>query len=218
MSISQIIDRWTSRLGTLVGLYQIVPATLVGVVLGWASTGVGWIAALGPFGWMGSGLTGFVAYSVGSWMLAKGRLFRVEAKARERAFGESSQFDPMETIYRNKRLYLRDLAPLGRKRVQGKKFFNCEIIGPGTAIIGLDTNPSKSQSTMKSCNTHDVDCIEIGRERISNLAIGFWDCDFDGCDFYHMTLLFLSRSNEDLHWITPDFRQPILSSGQDDGK
>lgn len=139
--------------------------------------------------------------------MGRSRLYRVEARMRERISGEGSAFDPMARVYQDKRLNLRDVAPLGRKIVVGKKFINCEIIGPGTAIIGLDSDPEKSRSAMRNCNTHDVDCIEIDPAKESNLAIGFWDCDFEGSNFYHMTLLFRMRSNETLHWITPDFNQ-----------
>jgi hypothetical protein len=210
MSFWKRVGGWFSHFGTALSIFQAIPAALVAVVTAYASTGVAWIASFGMFGWVVSGIFGFLSYSLASLMFARSRLLRVEAKMRERISGDGSSFDPMETIYRNKRLYLRDLALLGRKRVSGKKFINCEIIGPGTAIIGLDTDPAKSRSVMKDTNTHDVDCIQIDPSRVSNLAIGFWDCDFEGCNFYHMTLLFVYRSNETLHWITPDFAQPLL--------
>lgn len=121
--------------------------------------------------------------------------------------GDSSPFDPMARVYENKRLYLRDLAPVGRKQVVGKSFINCEIIGPGTAILGLRSSESKPFPVMKDSHTFDVDCIEFDPARQSNLAISFLDCDFAECKFYHMTLLFMSRENDTLNWITPDFRQ-----------
>jgi hypothetical protein len=63
---------------------------------------------------------------------------------------------------------------------------------------------------MKSCNTFDVDCIEVDPAIRSQLAVAFMDCDFDGCSFYHMTLLFMTRDNDTLHWITPNFNQLSL--------
>ena len=215
MAFRQKIDGWYGRLGTFVGIYQAIPAGIVAAMSAYFSQSVGWIAALGPFGWLASGILAFLATSTGMWMLARSRLLRVEARTRERIAGDGSPFDPMERVYRNKRLYLRDLAPLGRKRVKDKKFINCEIIGPGTAIIGLDTDPSNARSIMRDCNTFDVDCIQIDTERVSHLAIGFWDCDFEGCDFYHMTLLFMHRSNETLHWITPAFTPQLSLLGNE---
>ena len=89
-----------------------------------------------------------------------------------------------------------------------KSFINCEIIGPGTAVLGLRSNEAKPFPSFKDCLTFDVDCIEIGA--VSQLAVEFPDCDFDGCRFYHMTLLFLERGNDSLHWITKDSRQAVL--------
>ncbi|MDP3677107.1 MAG: hypothetical protein Q8R44_18725 [Novosphingobium sp.] len=163
-----------------------------------------------PIGYGLAVVVGVLSFAAFRAMWSRARLWKIQAIERERVAGESSPFDPMEQVYRDKRIYLRDLAPLGRKVVAQKKFFNCEIIGPGTAVIGLDSNPQQRRSFMRDCNTHDVDCIEIDPSVSSNLAISFWDCDFDGCNFYHMTLLFISRSNDTLHWITPDYRQPSL--------
>jgi hypothetical protein len=216
--IGGIFDKWFGRFANGLAFWPFVFPTGVGALIAYFSTGVSWIAALGPFGWVSSGLVGFFLVSAGLAMTGRSRLYRVEAKIRERISGDSSPFDPMVKVFQNKRLYLRDLAPLGRKRVLGKKFIDCEIIGPGTAIIGLDTNPQKYRSVMKECNTFDVDCIEIDPSTESALAIGFWDCDFEGCNFYHMTLLFALRSNETLNWITRNSQQPSLIEDQRNGE
>ncbi|AMK22577.1 hypothetical protein [Sphingobium sp. TKS] len=194
---------------------SIVPGTILGIVMAYLSQGVGLINQFGAFGWIACGLVTFLLTSMSFALFAKTQLWRVERRHRARLDGEGLDFDPMARVYQNKRLYLRDLAPLGRKRVNGKKFINCEIIGPGTAIIGMNTDPSKRMSVMSDCNTYDVDCIEIDPSSQSNLAIGFWDCDFEGCNFYHMTLLFMGRSNDTLNWITPDFRQGNLLEAQE---
>jgi len=199
-------DKWTGRAANTAFLWPLVPSGLIGVLTGYLSTSVQWISQFGLFGWFATGLLGFLASSAAFAMLSRSRLWRVEARMRERTIGDSSPFDPMAKIYEGKRLYLRDLAPMGRRIVMGKKFVNCELIGPGTAVIGLDTNPA-APSTMRNTRTFDVDCIQIAPNPRSLLAVEFVDCDFEDCSFYHMTLLFFRRENEALHWITPDFEQ-----------
>jgi hypothetical protein len=141
---------------------------------------------------------------------AKAKLLRMTAEHRKVVDGESSSFDPLAKVYENKRLYLRDLAPMGRRQVREKTFINCEIIGPGSAVVGLRSSDQKPFPSMRDCASYDVDCIEIDPAKQSVLAVSFPDCDFIGCQFFHMALLFTSRENDTLHWITKDSRQGIL--------
>jgi hypothetical protein len=62
-------------------------------------------------------------------MLAAGKNWRADARIKEHLSSDSSPFDPMAKVYENKRLFLKDLAPAGRRLVFGKTFINCEIIG-----------------------------------------------------------------------------------------
>jgi hypothetical protein len=207
-------DKWLSRAANLFTFSPLVPSGVLGVIGGALSTGVGWINQAGWWGWFTTGLTTFlIVFAVWSGsllMFRRARFLRIETEARERTLGEGSPFDPMARVFENKRLYLRDLAPLGRKQVIAKKFINCEIIGPGTAILGLRSNEQHPFPKMTDCQTYDVDCVEIDAGKVSQLAIAFTDCDFEGCKFYHMTLLFISRENENLGWITKDSRQTLL--------
>lgn len=210
MSLSSHFDRWFGRAANAVSFWALVPPSIIGVITGYLSTGVGWMSRYGAFGWFVSGLVAFLLASVAFALTARTKLWRLDAKSRARILGDSSLFDPMARVYDGKRLYLRDLAPAGRKQVVGKTFVNCEIIGPGTAVVGLRSSESRPFPVMKDSRTFDVDCIEIDPSSRSELAISFVDCDFDTCRFYHMTLLFHSRENETLNWITPRFKQDQL--------
>ena len=110
------IDRWFSRGANAVSLWAVVPG-LIAAVSAYLSTGVSWINALGAWGWFMSGLGAFVLSAVAFALLARARLWRLEAKDRARVQGDSSPFDAMAKVYEGKRLYLRDLAPLGRRQV-----------------------------------------------------------------------------------------------------
>lgn len=212
--IGQIFDRWLGRASGLYTFWTLAPAGTVAVLSAYLSTGVGWIAAMGPFGWFSAGVAGFFLSSVGFAAVSRTKLWRLETKRQARILGESSAFDPMARVYENKRIYILDLAPIGRRYVADKKFIDCEILGPGTAILGLRSNEQKPWPKMSDCNTYDVDVIQIDPLSKSNLAISFFDCDFENCNFYHMTLLFLERENQTLNWITPDHRQMNLLTDQ----
>lgn len=210
MLAKEKFGRWLNRVRDALGLWALIPPSFVALVSAYLSTSVGWISQYGAWGWFMSGLVAFLVSSVAFALIARTKIWRVEARSRARTLGDSSPFDPMARVYENKRLYLRDLAPLGRRQVTDKTFINCEIIGPGTAVLGLrmkDTNPPP---VFSECLTFDVDCIEVDGRIRSQLAVEFFDCDFRRCRFYHMSLLFIERQNDTLHWITKDSRQAVL--------
>jgi hypothetical protein len=166
------------------------------------------------FGIVVSGLLGYAVGAFGMAQTAKARLLRISAEHGAIVRGESTAFDPLANVYENKRLYLRDLAPVGRRFVQGKTFINCEIIGPGSALLGVRSSEHRPFPNIRDSAAYDVDCIEIDPSKQSMLAISFPDCDFIGCQFFHMTLLSTQRDNETLHWITKDSRQALLPDSE----
>lgn len=124
------VDRWFARGADAIQFWTIAPAGILAAAGAYFSTGVAWISQFGAAGWFASGLVAFVLSAAGFALLAKSKLWRLEAVDRARLRAESSPFDPMAKVYEGKRLYLRDLAPVGRRQVIGKKFIDCEMIGP----------------------------------------------------------------------------------------
>lgn len=179
---------------------------------GWASSGVTWIAQYGFFGALWAGLSAFLISSVGLALLGRTRLWRVEARIRERLSGDSSPFDPMASVYENKRLFMRDLAPAGRNFVNGKTFINCEIIGPGTAKLLTRSSEHKPWPVLRENLMFYTDCIETDPASVPQNAIFFPDCNFHNCRFFNLTLMFDVREDgPGWNWITRDYRQPLLA-------
>lgn len=207
--IGQMFDRWLGRASGLYTFWTLAPAGTIAVVSAYLSTGVGWIAALGPFGWFSAGLIGFFLSSVGFAVISRTKLWRLEAKRQARLIGGGSAFDPMARVYENKRLYLSDLAPLGRDHVNNKKFVNCEIIGPGNIVVSLKAPGDLHFPQFTKNIYHDVDFIQIEQGKTTRNAIYFAGCDFDGCHFYALNLLFYDRASwgEEAPWITPPSQQ-----------
>lgn len=216
--ISKWFDTWFGRAVNMAQIWAWIPSGIIAVLSGWASTSVGWIAALGWAGWFWAGLLAFVTSSLAFALVARTKLWRVEARIRAKLSSDSSPFDPMATVYQDKRLFLRDLAPAGRKFVQGRKFINCEIIGPGTAKLFTRSSEDKPWPVMANNLMHDVDCIEVDHTLLPQNAVFFPDCSFQDCHFYSLTLMFDTRSDGvGWNWITPDRRQLILTD-QTDGQ
>lgn len=207
--------RWWDRIVGAATVGQWLPAGLFALAMSYLSTGVSWINRFGLFGWASTGLIVFVLSSVAIGLLGRARLWRAESKARERLTSNSSPFDPMEKVFRDKRLFLKDLAPLGRKEIKGRKFINCEIVGPGDIVIDMRSDDSKPFPTMRDNWFNDVNLIHVAvaEGKTIHNAVFFPDCDFEGCQFYSLNALFAHRLNENLNWITaPAITQPALPS------
>jgi hypothetical protein len=121
----------------------------------------------------------------------------------------------MARVLENKRIHLRDLIPPGRRHIQQKKFINCEIIGPGNLLLGLRLTDASPQPDFKNNRFYDVDFVEIDPSTAPETAISFFDCDFDGCHLYSLTLFFYTRFRDDWNWITPRTDSPRLLENQD---
>ncbi|KEO89974.1 hypothetical protein EH32_03010 [Erythrobacter litoralis] len=165
----------------------------------------------GAFGWFCVALFTFFISAAALALLSRTRLWRVEAKVREKLSGESSPFDPMAKEYHNKRLFISDLAPAGRKFVIGKTFHNCEIIGPGTIKLLTRSDANKPWPVVTNNVMFFTDCIETDPTANSESAIFFPDCSFHGCHFFNLTLMFDERTDGvGWNWITRDYRQLSL--------
>lgn len=170
-----------------------------------------------PVGYGIASLLGLFVFAVVRACWIRANLWTLDAKHRAFLSSQSSAFDPMASIYQGKRIFLRDLVPPGRRLVSEKKFINCEIIGPGNIAVALN-HENGNPSIFKDNIFHDVDCIQIapGPEKLSRNAIYFPGCDFDGCHFHNVNLLFYERQYDDWHWITPIADNPPLITEQKD--
>lgn len=204
-------SRWLSHGANVATFGSLIPAGVIAVIGGYLSAGVGWIRHFGAFGIFMSALVAFFVSAVAFAVIARTKLWRLEARIRARTIGSSSPFDPMAQVYEGKRLYVRDLAPAGRRFVRNKKFIRCEIIGPATIVLGLrskDTLPFPD--IRNNIFNEDCDFIEIDPKRDPKNAVAFVDCDFDGCTLWSLNLLWLERVNESWNWITKPTNQPKL--------
>ncbi len=192
--IEQLFDRWFGRASGFATFWPLLPTGLFGVLSAYLSSGVGWITEhLGVWGWLMSGLAAFLLSALALALLTRARLWWYYSQHQKRLQSDSSNFDPMAVTYQDKRIFLRDLVPAGRRTVENRKFINCEIIGPGSIVVAL--RRSDGVNSLFSSNTYyDVDCIQIANGRTSNNAIYFPGCDFIGCNFYTLNLLFFEES------------------------
>lgn len=212
MGYSDAYDRWTGRIATAwTFLGPIVPGTAAAIVIGAAATSVSWIS---NFGFLGISCAALLAFFLGSAsfaLIGRGKLWRAIAAKKARLSQHSSPFDPMETIFQNKRIMVTDLVNPYDQIVLGKKFINCEIIGPANLLVIF------SNAKFMRNNFADSDAVEIRDNAIPQNAIAFANCDFEGCRFFKVSMLFQSSSRKaadqlisNLNWLT-EVEEPMLA-------
>ncbi|WP_176597345.1 MULTISPECIES: hypothetical protein [Sphingobium] len=204
MGVGNTFDRWSSRVAniwTFAG--AVVPGTIAAFVIGSASKSIGWISHLGAFGVLSSALIAFFLTTVSISLMSRASLWRVEARNRSRLSGDSSPFDPMQTIFQNKRIKVTDLVNPYDQVVLNKKFINCEIIGPANIFVVFN-----NAKFLRNHFDH-ADAIEIRDDAIPQNAIGFAGCDFEQCRFFKVSMLFQANSRKaadqiiaNLNWLT----------------
>jgi hypothetical protein len=195
---------WFGHAANAYTFSSLIPAGVLGVIGGALSTGVTWISHFGLFGWFVSGLLTFVISAIGFAVAARTRLWRLDARLREKLKEGSSPFDPMARVYQNQRLFLSDLIPPGRTTMTGRKFINCEIIGPGDVIAAIKSATASAFPVFQHNIFHNINFIQIAPGVVPFDVKVFFDCDFQGCDFYFLNLLFYERGPDSpWHWITP---------------
>ncbi|MXP15027.1 hypothetical protein GRI44_09735 [Altererythrobacter confluentis] len=190
--------------------------SLVALIVGSAAFAVGWgwaasasetIAAFGPLGWvtaatLGAGL--FVLLAIG-FAHARQRLVRTSI---ERQFFQSPErINPVDQEFTRKRIKFSDLASPITERVEGKRFVECEIIGPVNVVMLASHNGA---GAIRNCELSSVCAILVkdGVPSINTLVLQ--DCEFIRCKIHQVTLLFPEEAYEwanerlpGLVWLTP---------------
>ncbi|QGY80817.1 hypothetical protein [Sphingorhabdus lacus] len=180
--IKKSLGSGVTRLSEIVTFWTALPAGAVALMSGYLSSGVSWIAALGPFGVFSAGLMGFFLSSLGLAAITKNRLWRLQVDTAKRLIGESSPFDPMESIFVDKRIKIADLINPYDQIIIGKKFINCELIGPANII------PMLGNGKFTGNRFDQSDSVEIRNDAKPSNAIGFVDCDIENCRFFRVTI------------------------------
>jgi hypothetical protein len=102
-----------------------------------------WIKALGPFGVGGAGLLSalivWVALSYAKMLRADARLRHVQAEATKKWETQVDSINPLAAEFHTKRIKLLDLKDPVVSKIIGKRFIDCELIGPAN-IAFFDSN------------------------------------------------------------------------------
>jgi hypothetical protein len=120
-------------IGTIIKL--LVPATVVGVIAGWAAWATEILGQYAPLSWVAATLLG-ATIAVGFLSLyAFARKKFAESAAIARWSEKVDAVNPLDAAFNNKRISVSDLANPITRRISGKKFTECELVGPANMIL-----------------------------------------------------------------------------------
>jgi hypothetical protein len=177
------IQRFINNLSAHFTIWQVLYGSgivSVGALTAWAAAATEWIAAYGPIGWWGAGIIGALLAILGFWLIARTRMLFQLVRFRNRVL-ESSTINPLETVFRNQRIFLRDLTPPIGGVVSGKTFIGCQLIGPANLIF--------ENCHMAGNGGDGIDGIIITKEARPTNGLGFSGCTFQQCQFYLVTFM-----------------------------
>jgi hypothetical protein len=183
MQATKFIDRWSSRGANLLTFWPLAPAGVIGVMLGYFSTGIAWINQFGAFGWLAVGVLGFVLTAVGMLAVALAWEKWATAKATIKWQKDVDQFNPLDTEFTRRRMRVQELAHPITRRIIGKRIIECELFGPATIVLRGRTR--LDDSTFLNC-----DFMILKDDAIThNYPIMFIDCTILETEISNCTVL-----------------------------
>lgn len=209
----------TKRLGLLhffaanldtvaVVLKYLLPASLTGALVGWATWLAGLFQQYAPASWVIAGVLGALVGALIMLVAALARERMQLVKFRNGVFS-AHQINPLDVMFNSRRIRLVDLAPPLGPYIIGKTFIDCEIIGPANIMFtGCHFQQSGGEV---------VDGIVIKAPLQPSNGFAFKNCTFTRCKFYLMTFMvvesdypFFLANHTGLNWITERPDQPQL--------
>ncbi|HRE43325.1 MAG TPA: hypothetical protein PKY87_05075 [Terricaulis sp.] len=173
----------------------------------WAASTVEILSAYSPLSWVIAGLAGWAIAGLGYAGVGIGAYWRTMAKIRSVWARSPNPVDPMETVFRNKRINVADLITPYHRVISNKNFIDCELVGPANLFIAVT---SGSGSLAFHGNTFQPsETVMIKNDASPPNAIVLQDCSFSRCTFYGVILFFreavfeaANRLISNLYWVT----------------
>ncbi|MFN3911724.1 hypothetical protein [Hyphomonas sp.] len=176
-TLDKLESRWS--LGDM--LWKVLPVTVTGAV---GSAMIALTDALNAYA-PASYFFGFLLGALG-WLAAlsvyESRQLSSDKRSRFRDLAApKSTFNPLDTTFEKKRIFVADLPVPGINVIEGKNFIGCQLIGP--AVVYFETGNINGNSFYGCDNL----VITNPDARIYNVIV-LRDCTVKDCDLIELTL------------------------------
>ncbi|WP_293983694.1 hypothetical protein [Sphingobium sp.] len=142
MRFLNTFDRWLGRLSGLATFWPALPVAVSGLVTAKLSESVVWIARFGAFGWWCAFVTGVLAGLASATLFAVFKERMARAHAITKWSKEVDNINPLDDQFTRKRIRISDLEHPTTHRIAGKRFIDCQLVGPATIAFLNQTHIS----------------------------------------------------------------------------
>src|SRR5260370_26834747 len=115
-------------------LKYLLPASITGAVVGWATWFTGIFQQHAPASWIYATVIGALIGAVIAALLAYSREKMQQVRFRNTVFS-GTYLNPLDTLFTTKRVRIADLSPPIGAIIEGKTFVDCEIMGPANVVF-----------------------------------------------------------------------------------
>ena len=156
---------------------QMVAIFVAGGGMTYLSAVTEWTAALGPAGvgaiGLLSALIAYIAISYAQLLRAKRRAQDTEARAIDHWQHQTDAINPLDDTFHRKRINLADLAHPTKRKIIGKKFTDCQLVGPANLFIFHNT-------TFFNVGFIDCDIVLTKQDAVLSNVTGLENSSFIG--------------------------------------
>jgi MFS family permease len=179
------LAKFLDRFGIGLDVYQLLRG--VGIIGGGALSGalsmsVKWINQFGWFGWWLSFLIGSVLTATVIALFSFAKLQLAQARAYDRFPRNLDSINPLENTFHKRRISLSDLQQPLNGPITGKRFTDCELVGPGVIFFSRGMN-------INGINFTQCDMLPTKRNLLLLNALIFEDCQLLGGSIIGATIL-----------------------------
>ena len=202
-NFQKIIDRLASHATLWPWLFG---GSAMSAIAGWATYATELFSPYAPFSWVAAAFLGGIIFAVIYAAWARSKLWIVDSKVKQDFYKSSDRINPLDSIFRERRINISDLVSPIEPHIRGKTFIDCELIGPANIMLGA-TAPGKG--SMNGVVFYACDACKVKENIIIANGIMFEDCVFIRGRIFRVTL-FIPESGYDLtrkampglSWIT----------------
>lgn len=195
---NQFISTWESRWSLAAHLLAAAGSFALPA---WAVRAAQIMVEYAPFSWVAAGFAGLATWSVIYLIWSVAFKIKVKAKYDVRLLDHGARVNPLDKSFEDKRIFISDFVLPSHPVLDGKSFYNCEIIGPANLYWNYGNHALENRDPK-------VDAVYLDPTKNFNNGIVLTNCHFRRCSFQRVTLFIsdvdyqASKDNPLLNWIT----------------
>ena len=202
-AMAERLNRWLDRLESRLALFGAIGGpSAVGLIASWLATYSDWVSQFGAIGWLFAGLIACLLTALVGLAAARIRLAWVRASVTRRWQETVDAFNPLDSHFHRVRVRVSDLADPVTNSVEGKRFTECDILGPASVVLS-------GSAEIFSIDFRNCDFVPHDEKVVIYNAIRLVDCSFSHSRLAKITIYVPIRFLKDFEQMGAQFVSPV---------